>query len=186
MNAVMLRTADTAQWYALVGEACVAADCSLNPGLEDYLVLLLVRMFGDRNESGTAFSLQQLMSRSDQRAGRVELQEMGDQCLIVAGLFPEQAVPQQVPISYFVDMGARAYRELSQQDREPFYQSLSEQFVDLVDILQRMRELDTGHHCLEPLQAFDLWSDTRSRSAWQTLTRSGQVLPGLPDYSSMH
>jgi hypothetical protein len=185
MNDMMLRTADTAQWYALVGEACVAAGCNLNPDLEDYLVLLLVRMFGNREESGS-FSMQQLISRSSKRAGRVELQEMGDQCLIVAGLFPEQAAPQQVPISYFVDMGIRAYEELSHQDHDPFYLCLSEQFVALVDVLQRMRELDTGHHCLDPLQAFELWSETRSRSAWQTLTRSGEVLPGLSDYRSMH
>jgi hypothetical protein len=178
---MMLRTADTAQWHALVGEASVAARCSLDEPCSDYLVLLLLRMFSDSNLSAS-FAKSQLSDAFDD----MDLREVGDQCLVLAGLFPDRVSPHQVPISYFVDMGARAYREFSRRARNPFYQKLSEQFVTLVDVLQRMRELDTGHCCLGPLEAFELWRDTRSQHAWDIFTRCGQVLPSPATNSSLH
>lgn len=181
MENMMLRTADTAQWHALVGEASVAARCSLDEACSDYLVLLLLRMFTDSTLS-ESFSQSCLVDGAD----NMDLREVGDQCLILAGLFPDRVAPHQVPISYFVDMGVRAYQEFSSHARNPFFERLSEQFVTLVDVLQRMRELDTGRCCLEPLEAFELWRDTRSQHAWDIFTRSGQVLPLLPGRSYLH
>src|SRR3972149_2043816 len=114
MTTLVLHTNPTAQWHALVNEAQAAADCQLDQELESYLVFVLMR-FADRPElAARIFALDFL--KGTLAAGHVRqtrLRDVGDQCLLYSGLFPEQAEQRHVSVNYFVDLGRTAYQELA-------------------------------------------------------------------------
>jgi hypothetical protein len=162
-----------------VSEAEAAAHCCLNREIESYLVFMLMRYIGRpellRDMPGTEH-LERITRRSAQQVEG--LRDIGDQCRIFAGLFPEHAARRSVPISYFVQLGRSAYRELADAGSSgTIFEELSEQLVKLMDVLQTMRELDDGQPCLDPLSAIQLWHDTGSPHAWRVLKETTDCLP---------
>ena len=93
-----------------------------------------------------------------------------------------------VRVSYFVNIGRSAYDQLSslvdrQSDR--LFSNLADGFVAIMDVLHAMRGL-SGGPVLQPLAAAELWADTGSRSAWNTLTESGHLPASRDDPRSRH
>ncbi len=177
MTDLLLNPTATAQWHALVNEAQAATDRPLNEELESYLVFTLMRFTSKPELMARIIALDFLESLLETGRIRTErLRDIGDQCLLVSGLFPQRAVKRRVQISYFVNLGRSAYGELATasviSDRvAEMYLSLSEDFIALMDVLQAMRELGDQEPLLEPLQAFELWQDTRSSNALRILRR---------------
>jgi hypothetical protein len=63
------------------------------------------------------------------------LRDVGDQCLLVAGVFPHQAERRMVRLSYFVALGQSAYEQLSRflgRSTAQLYGELSSTFVSLM------------------------------------------------------
>lgn len=181
MATLVMHPTATAQWYELVNEAEAAAHCSLVEELESYLVFLLMR-FANRPEiTGTTLALEYLNSvRATGRLQQEQLKDVGDQCLLLSGLFPHLAERKRVKISYFVDLGRVAYQQLStllRNSAAPLYAHLSQDFVPLMDVLQIIGR-GNGNSALEPLPACELWGDTGSRLAFETLRQvSPRALP---------
>lgn len=96
------------------------------------------------------------------------LQEVGDKCLLFAGLYPNIAAKRLVRISYFVNMGQAAYVRISKKSND-LYELLSTQFVSLMDVLQSIRLYSKKYPDLLPIQAYELWNDTGSRRALSIL-----------------
>lgn len=183
MSDYALRTPETAPWHALLAEAERVAGCSLESSLQQYLVALLLRYFGHEQPMREPLPLALL------RTGRAavcpsgeQLREVADQCLIVAGIYPEQARHHQVEISRLVEVGQDAYGRLAESVQGPLFCLLAEHFVEMMDVLQTMRELDQGQRCLDPLSAYALWSATGSRYARRVLgtLTDGFPAPGAP------
>jgi len=176
MSRFVLHTTETAHWHALVNEAEATAHCTLSKETESYLVFTLMR-FTQRTTLGLyCLALAYLDGLSKLGMQRYEsLREVGDQCLLLAGLFPEYAQRYSVPVSYFVRVGQSAYDELAVQDN--LFGQLSQAFVNLMDVLQNMRELGEGRRCLDPLQAHELWFTTGSRHAYSILKEATQAVP---------
>ncbi len=173
MMTLTLHSNPTAQWHALVNEAQVAADCQLNKELESYLVFVLMR-FVDRPElAGRVFALDFL--RGTLAIGRVRqtrLRDVGDQCLLYSGLFPEQAEHRHVSVHYFVDLGRTAYQELAarlEHDNAEIFAQLAKGFVTLMDVLLAMRTLGEKTRRLAPLSMLELAASTGSRYAYKLL-----------------
>lgn len=163
------------QWYTLINEARKASLINLTEEVESYLVFLLMRFANKPEIAKSVLSTEYLegLSRHVQRRQTV-LQEVGDKCLLMAGLFPARAERKRVKISYFVRLGQNAYTisaELSsQKSKAVLYHTLSEQFVPMMDVLQTTRELDQQKDGqLTPLAAYELWSDTHSAHALKIL-----------------
>ena len=82
-------------------------------------------------------------------------------------------------VSYFVRLGRSAYRQLAMLvdgESDRLYAQLSEAFVPVMDVLQAMRGL-SGEPALGPLAAAELWADTGSRMAYQTLGETSDAIP---------
>lgn len=174
----VLRTPDTAEWHVLVNEAEVVADCCLEGEVEQYLVSLLLRYVGRPGIVQNPLPVGVLASgKIPAGPGGEQLRDMADQCLIVAGLYPEQAGRHQIPLSRLVEVGQEAYSQLASAADNALFEEMSHNFVVLMDILQTMRELDDGRRCLDPLSAFQLWSDTGSRYAWRVLRSATDCFP---------
>jgi len=100
------------------------------------------------------------------------MRDVGDQCLLFSGLYPELAQRRQVKISYYVKMGRSAYASLSgftQSTIASMYSHLADSFVLLMDTLQAMRCMNDRSMQMEPLVAYELWQDTRSQQARRVL-----------------
>lgn len=177
MTTLVLQPTDLAQWHALVSEAQLACECNLDESLESYLVFLLMR-FADRPELARKIMALEFL-RAQQADARQAgcLRDVGDQCLLFSGLFPQIAEKRLVRVSYFVNIGRSAYDQLSSlvdQQSERLFSNLADGFVAIMDVLHAMRGL-SGAPVLQPLAAAELWADTGSRSAWNALAESGRV-----------
>jgi hypothetical protein len=180
MKTLTLHQTATAQWQALIQEAEQACHTQLGEELQSYLVFLLMQ-HGNNEWIDSVMALKYLdalVARGQLQKER--LREVGDQCLLFAGLFPGRAERRRVRISYYVNLGIGAYRILSYSLaglNAKVYEKLSQQFVALMDVLQATRELNNDTPLLQPLQAMELWNDTDSQHAFETLQRYTQALP---------
>ncbi len=157
-----------AQWRALVGEAEALTGCVLGERLETYLINLLIRVSTRADLCKGLLALDQLIGLPPLKPRADHLRDIGDQCLLFAGLFPELAAERGVRLSQFVSLGQTAYRQLNellQDERKAQFADLSFAFTTLLDLLHTMRELRDHEAGLTPLHAFDLWCDTGSPRA---------------------
>ena len=179
MTSLVLQPTDTAQWHALVADAQQACHQQLDEALESYLVFLLMRFTGRPEMAAKLMALEFLEAQKESPLRTDMLRDVGDQCLLFSGLFPQIAERRLVRVSYFVNIGRTAYDQLaSMVDRSNnrLYTRLAEAFVGVMDVLQAMRGL-SGEPVLQPLAAADLWQDTGSRSAFRSLTEASDALP---------
>jgi len=141
----------TAEWQSLVAEAEVKTGYMFDVGIESYLVITLDRYTTENNLGSSIIALDFLknVSNSASKQSSASLRDVGDQCLLLSGLFPERAIRKNVPLNYFIGIGQQAYLALTdlrlkhQFDPELFEQ-LSAHFVGLMDLLHAMRSLKSN------------------------------------------
>ena len=128
----------------------------------------MLMRFADRPDlAAKIMALEFLEAQINDARQHDRLRDVGDQCLLFSGLFPQVAERRMVRVSYFVRLGRTAYDQLaSLVDRgsNNLYAHLADAFVGIMDVLQAMRGM-SGEPVLSPLTAADLWCDTGSRSA---------------------
>jgi len=163
----ILEASNLAQWHALVKEAETQYGCQLDEVLESYLVFTLMRFMKDQAFGTQAIATNYLNAQHLSSALRADkLRDIGDECLLLSGLFPKRADKKLVRVSYYIDIGRSAYHRLSlnaQNATADLYGCLADTFVLLMDLLQTIRRFSAP--ALLPLQAYDLWNDTGSIAA---------------------
>jgi len=181
MASLILEPTITAQWQALIQEAEGNTHLKLAEDLESYLVFLLIRFNSHPEIAKSVLALEFL--NSHYLVGKQQqdyLRDIGDKCLLFAGLFPGRAETKRVKISYFVEMGQSAYSSLAALTKlkvAELYAEVSEGFVSLMDVLQAVRHLAKQTPPLSPLQAIELWQDTGSQQALAALQHHTKALP---------
>ena len=146
MGTILTSPKEVALWYILVNEAEYRIGCQLPEEIESYLVFLLMRYMWKREIASTVLSLgfmEGLNARGAERKNA--LKEVGDTCLVYAGLFPKRTQRLRVPDDYFADLGRGAYRVLASvagDGLQDTYASLSGEFVFLSRILAATRTLE--------------------------------------------
>ncbi len=176
MQNIVTYPTSLAQWQALISEATVGAHIRLNEDLESYLVFLLMRFSTKPEIAQSVLAIDFLSAFDDNVADRSgQLQQVGDKCLLLAGLFPGRAERKHVRISYFIHLGRSAYSSLSYVSTPSWaglFNDLSAAFVPLTDVLLTARSLNQVP-ALTPLQAEELYSDTKSSAARRALPEGG-------------
>lgn len=177
---LVLQPTSTAQWQALVSEAEQACATRLDEELQSYLVFLLMRFTSRPELAARILALDFLHGMTTRgRLQEEQLRDVGDQCLLYSGFYPEQAQRRLVNHAYFIDLGRSAYGTLAERVRHAtaeVYAQLAEAFVHLRDILQAMRELDS-EAALDPLHNAGLWQETGSRRALDQYRRQTGAIP---------
>ena len=187
MQGIEIHLAEVAGWRALLTKAQFVAKLELHTLLEEYLVGMLFRTVGTPSPGQGPKAMEFLHNVADQASDNVtDLRTIGDHCLLFAGLFPEQAAGKNIPIAYFVEVGQAAYREFGQVVEDPMFCMLAEHFVDTMDVLQTLREVENENICIDPLNAYQLWRDTGSAHAWQILQRFTSALPARDHSAVLH
>lgn len=134
-------------WQSLVDEAAKLSGYHCDENVEHYLVLTLDHFTKDKNLASVVVALDFLLAlNSLGREGGGKMRQVGDECLLLAGLFPERAARKRVPLEYFIGMGQEAYRILTHTHFKWLYDAalftkLSQDFPHLIDVLQTMRKI---------------------------------------------
>lgn len=175
----ILDSSELAQWHTLVQEAEQDFGVHLDEAMQSYLVFTLMRFAKNNQLNAKALAIDYLTTHHLPNSLRSEqLRNIGDQCLLVSGLYPQSVIKRQVGVSYYVDLGRSAYHHIgdaAQQGIAELYLQLADSFVLLMDLLQTIRQYSTP--ALQPIAAFDLWSQTGSRAAHQQISLDAMPLP---------
>ena len=175
---IILDTSEISQWHKLVKEAESDYGQQLDEAMQSYLVFTLMRFARDQQLNSRALALDYLGShRLPKKLRNEQLRDIGDQCLLVSGLYPQTAIKRQVGVAYYVDLGRSAYHHVStvtQQGIAELYQQLAESFILLMDLLQTIRQYSAP--ALEPIAALELWQRTGSKAAYDQISDSGLPL----------
>lgn len=140
--AFLLHTNPLAQFYTLVTEAQQQAHCSLQLDLESYLVFLLMRYVQKPEISSQLLGLKFLEARINPLAYSEHLRDVGDGCLLLAGLFPDQAEKRRVSDTYWIELGQSAFSHLATYTppaESQLYHTLCQEFVPLTCVLKATR-----------------------------------------------
>ncbi len=185
----ILDSSELSQWHALVRDAEQDSGCQLDEAMQSYLVFTLMRFAKNQQLNSHALALDYLNSHHLPDSLRSEqLRNIGDQCLLVSGLFPQSAEKRQVGVTYYVDLGRSAYHHIStvtQQGIAELYQQLAESFIVLMDLLLTIRQYSMP--ALQPIAAMDLWQQTGSRAAYKQISDNGSpVFEHLINNSHKH
>lgn len=147
MSRILTEESQTALWQKMVSEAERRAGQELDEMLESYLVFVLMRHLRDQELGRQAVALRYLHAQaSPGRDGHQQLRDTGDHCLLLAGLFPERARRRRIPVSYYIDLGRGAYRDLGDRLRAgiaELYGQLAEGFENLVEVLLAARGIES-------------------------------------------
>lgn len=175
---LILDSSELSQWHTLVHEAELDYGCHLDEAMQSYLVFTLMRFSKNPQLNAHALALDYLTSHHLPNNLRSEqLRDIGDQCLLVSGLYPQSTEKRQVSAAYYVDLGRSAYHHIStvtQKGIAELYQQLAESFVLLMDLLQTIRQYSAP--ALQPISALDLWHQTGSRAALNQVSRNATPL----------
>lgn len=180
MRKILDQPGDMSQWQALVAEAEELCGIKLDEELESYLVFTLMRYLRRPEMAHRILALDFLEALQSSRQQRSQvLRDVGDQCLLVSGLFPRQAERRRVRVSYYVDLGRSAYQNLAESltKTAQLFEHLAEEFIAAMDTLQAIRVLGQQDSGLLPVDAYELWQDTASRQAYEQLLRQSVGLP---------
>jgi hypothetical protein len=174
----ILDSSELAQWHTLVQEAEHDYGCHLDEAMQSYLVFTLMRFSKNQQLNTQALAIDYLNSHHLPNNLRSEhLRDIGDQCLLVSGLYPQSAERRQVGVGYYVDLGRSAYHHigtLTQQGIADLYHQLAESFILLMDLLQTIRQYSTP--AMRPIAAMELWHETGSRAAYRQISKNGTPL----------
>lgn len=152
---IVTGSTSTELWHELVCEGERRAGTPLDETSESYLVFTLMRHDRDAPLAHRIMAIELLsaLERGGTLGGQ-ELRDVGDRCLLIAGLYPELANRRSVPLSYFTDLGRTAYDRLAQQTGRAvaeLYQTLVRVFTRLVRVLVELRQLASERPLLDPL-----------------------------------
>lgn len=143
MSAIIHEPTTMATWHRMISEASAHAEIPLDEDTESYVVFLMMRYLRRTDLLRAVLAMDFLRALQQQpRQRRDSLQDVGDQCLVLTGLFPGQARRRRVRLSYFVDLGRSAYDEVAESGSAAQGETcrrLAETFVAVADVLRALR-----------------------------------------------
>ncbi|MGN6229090.1 MAG: hypothetical protein ACTHNM_16825 [Dyella sp.] len=135
-------------WQALVHEAGQRTGHPLDETRESYLVFVLLRFQRDAQLLAHTHGVDWLDALELAGTARGDaLRDVGDRCLLVAGLFPDVAERRRVSVGYYVDIGRAAYQGVADAGRRAtaaLYEQLAQSYRELVRTLSAMRRLESA------------------------------------------
>ncbi len=136
-----------AEWYSLIQQALDASGYHIADNIENYLMLTLNHYTTVNSFTTTVIALDYLQHANlESTHDLVNMRQIGDQSLLLAGLFPQRLSKKNISLDYMKMMGQQAYYLISvvgvsARYDSPLYYALYEHFEKLMRILDQMRRL---------------------------------------------
>lgn len=158
-------------WTSLIQLAEARSAIQLPSPLENYLIQLVKRFSLEPHLGGQASALAWLAAKQAQ--GSEAYLRIGDECLLMVGLFPKQLTRRSLNLSYYIELGRSAYAALSHCGSD-LYDGLSKQFVVLTDVLYYVPA-----HAPDflPYEAYERFQSTGSEHAKRILADYARITP---------
>ncbi|WP_233841805.1 hypothetical protein [Dyella sp. 2HG41-7] len=141
-------------WQSLVQQAYERTGVRLDESSESYLVFVLLRYQADTTLLARTQGIDWMESLALAGSARADaLRDVGDRCLLVAGLFPGQIERRRVSVDYFITIGRNAYQgvaDLTRQAYAAMYAQLAYHYGELVSTLLAVRMLSTMPILIKP------------------------------------
>jgi len=131
-------------WQQLVRESESRQHVLLGEELQAYLVFALMRHLRDHDLVDRAMGQEWLRAHEGPMVAE-RLRDVGDQCLLIAGLYPELAQRRLVDEDFYVGLGRSAYSRAARRARtaeRPLFALLVDGFHSLRIVLRSMRQAD--------------------------------------------
>lgn len=147
MGLFKLEPTKRAEWQALVAEAQLESGYQFEESIENYLILTLDNFTTKGGIVTSVFAIDLLEAiELSGKLGEDKLRTVGDECLLLSGLFPERIKRKNVSLAYIINIGQHAYKVLATKDiliayDADLFSKLSDNFVGLMDLLNAMRHL---------------------------------------------
>lgn len=153
--------------------------------LTEYYVVRLLSAFA-RADSGPVQTLKSndalgvMLVRALNGGGsrqRLELQQVGDVALFIAGFFSDSLRASLVDVDYYMSLGGRAYGSLGAIDHalSPTFAELAEKFGEFVDVLADVSDHTSLAGNQDLLRVYERWVRTGSRRDGERLVDRGIV-----------
>lgn len=144
-------------WQALIQEGAARSCVRLDEYEESYLGFVLIRHQRDEQLGARTVATDWLQAFDEIGQVRADaLRDVGDRCLLIAGLFPWLAERRRVSPDYFVALGRGAYAGVADCTRSGYadlFAQLARAFRRLVEVLGHLRHDDSDPRSRIPLAA---------------------------------
>ncbi|QAU24970.1 hypothetical protein EO087_14005 [Dyella sp. M7H15-1] len=143
-------------WQALVQETYARTGHPLDESSESYLVFVLLRYQTDTLLLSRTQGMDWMDALSLAGTARSDaLRDVGDRCLLLAGLFPGYAERSRVSVDYFITLGRSAYQGVADAARQAYaalYAQLAHSYRELVETLDTMRRLSKASEVVKTIR----------------------------------
>jgi len=183
-----LYTRETAGWYALINRAQAESNSYFHKDVEDYLVHLLAYVDSElTNVHYRSSEANGLFPYTPKQQRLAKIKNIGEQCLLIAGLFPDHANLTGIPLLFMMERGYSAYRELADATPEvSLYSNIADNYGKVIDLLQNLGEMCGDYHKLDLIQAVELWQETGSRHGWNMIKKNIGAFPASTGSELQH
>jgi len=172
---------ETALFQDMILDAEYRAHIALPHELEGHLVFLLLRFLRGGKRLSGALALHYLEAVQAHGSARVNaLNDTGDACLLLAGMFPEQARRRMVGAGYFAQMGLACYRTLADcllPRQAKLYHHLCNGFADMLGVLRSLHHSNIRKAEDNSMDAYELWASTGCAVAYAELREQRRAIP---------
>lgn len=140
----LMQGTQTQLWQTVIREGARRGGVRLDEDAESYLGFVLIRYLRDTQLASHTLALDWLQAHEERALARADaLRDVGDRCLLIAGLFPQLATRRRVSEDYFIDLGGSAYRGVAEAARAGYaalFAQLARGFEQLVAALRHVRD----------------------------------------------
>lgn len=140
-------------WQELVLEGEDRAQMRLSEPVESYLVFVLMRHLRDGALAGRTLALEWFQAMEQAGQPRADaLRDVGDRCLLIAGMYPGLAERRRVTPGYYADLGRGAYQgvaEIARNGYAALFAELARAYQAMVQVLSTLA--GNGTLALEPV-----------------------------------
>lgn len=144
-------------WYELVREGETRTRTPLPDPVEQYLVFVLQRHQGDALLGARTAAIEYLTAFECSGRERADaLRDVGDRCLLIAGLFPRIARRRNVQPGYYAALGQSAYGEVANATRAghaALFAQLAGRFDAMLRVLAGLQPRGESEAALLALEA---------------------------------
>ncbi|MCK8515267.1 hypothetical protein M0534_02820 [Methylonatrum kenyense] len=190
MAELILEPGATAQWQQLVRDAENRCGARLDEDAQSYLVFLLMRYLRRSDLIRRLLAIAYLQAMASQGRARADrLRDVGDECLLLGGLFPGQIRRRRVTLDYVIDLGQGAYGELGASDGSALaslFGKLAQDFPLLLDVLGELRRNPDTDSLDRMALAAHRFLESGSPAARRELERAHGRLIGAPGADLLH
>jgi hypothetical protein len=131
-------------WANHLDQASRIANVELSPVASAYIATILNQHMIDMTWSHTPIGMNWLEPTHSEYECLHQQRRIGNQCVVVCGIFPEIATHFNTTVTHYISIGQSAYYFIATQEETPLedqalFGELSDKFIDITQVLAHLK-----------------------------------------------